>query len=180
MSFDGTILALDVATKTGVCIGKPGGKPYLATLNFRQDPTDEPEDIYGRAVIWMATRLKVDPPALIVIEKPVPPSAAWGSTNHQTTLITIGLFGVFCGVARAKNIKVMPAPISTWRKYTLGKGNMKGALAKARAVDLCRQLGWEAPDHNAAEAACIFLWSCSMVAPQICRRVEPLFLQGAA
>lgn len=180
MSFGGTILALDVATHTGVCDGAPGDKPRLSTQKWRATPDEDISVVYARAVGWMATRLKDDPPALVVIEQPVPPSAAWGSTNHQTTLITIGLFGIFCGIAACKNIEVLVAPISSWRKFALGAGNFKGKIAKQKAVELCKQLGWPAADHNAAESAGIWLWACAQRAPQRVHRPEPLFTRGAA
>lgn len=179
MSFDGIILALDTATATGICAGRPGETPRLQTRRWRQDETDTVDDIYGRAVVWLATELRDNMPALVAIEQPVPPSAAWGQTNHQTTLITIGLFGIFCGLARAKGVRLMPAPIASWRKHFLGQGNLKGAEAKRRAVQLCRMLQWPAPDHNAAESAGIWTWACAQVAPDRAPRVEPLFARVA-
>jgi hypothetical protein len=179
VGFEGTILAIDSATATGICTGRPGETPKLETRRWRADETDSAEDIYGRAVVWMATRLRDDLPALVVIEQPVPPSAAWGQTNHDTTLITIGLFGIFCGLAKAKGVRAMRAPISSWRKYFLGRGNLKGDVAKRQAVRLCRELGWDAPDHNAAEAAGIWSWACAQVAPELAPRVEPLFVRAS-
>jgi hypothetical protein len=178
--FNGAILALDVATHTGVCDGVAGCTPRLSTINWRHAKTDDVTAIYSRAVGWMATRLKDDPPALVVIERPVPPSAAWGNTNHQTTLITIGLFGVFCGIAACKGIEVLEAPISSWRKFALGSGKLKGSIAKQRAVELCQHLGWPAEDHNAAESAGIWLWACATRAPHLVHRPEPLFARVAS
>jgi hypothetical protein len=154
----GKILALDVATKTGVAEGRPGEVPRLQTIDFRGE--DELTGLYGRATLWMATKLRDDPPDLVVIEKPVPPSAAFGQTNHDTTLITIGMFGILCGIVHCKSIRLEIAPISTWRKCFLGKGNHPGIVAKQMCVDRCKLLGWDAPDHNAAEAGGIFEWAC--------------------
>jgi hypothetical protein len=161
----GKILALDVATKTGVAEGRPGEVPRLQTIDFRGD--DGLTGLYGRATLWMATKLRepanpsdpISPPDLVVIEKPVPPSGAFGHTNHDTTLITLGLFAIFCGIVHCKSIRLEIAPISTWRKHFLGKGNYPGPIAKDMAVERCKLLGWDAPDHNAAEAAGIFEWA---------------------
>lgn len=155
----GKILALDVATKTGVAFGRPGEVPRLETIDFRHGKNDELTWIYGRATLWMATKLRDDPPDLVVIEKPVPPSAAFGHTNHDTSMITIGMFGIFCGIVHCKSIRLEIAPISTWRKCFLGKGNYPGNVAKQMCVDRCKLLGWDAPDHNAAEAAGILEWA---------------------
>ncbi len=153
----GTILALDVASKTGVAEGRPGEVPRLQTIDFRGE--GELPDFYGRAIEWMATKLRDDPPEMVIIERTVPPSGAKGFTNHDTTMISIGMFGIFSGIVRCKGIRLELAPISTWRKHFIGKGNYPGAIAKKMAVDRCALLGWAAPDHNAAEAAGIWDWA---------------------
>jgi hypothetical protein len=153
----GKILALDVATKTGVAEGRPGEVPRLETIDFRGD--DGLTGLYGRATLWMATKLRDDPPALVVIEKPVPPSAAFGHTNADTTMITIGMFGILCGIVHCKSIRLEIAPISTWRKHFLGKGNHPGPIAKGLAMQRCALLGWDHEDHNSAEAGGIWDWA---------------------
>jgi hypothetical protein len=153
----GKILALDVATKTGVAEGRPGEVPRLQTIDFRGD--DGLTGLYGRATLWMATKLRDDPPDLVVIEKPVPPSAAFGHTNADTTMITIGMFGLLCGIVHCKSIRLEIAPISTWRKHFLGNGRLPGPIAKAMALERCALLGWTAIDHNAAESAGIWSWA---------------------
>ena len=153
----GKILALDVASKTGVAEGRPGEIPRLQTIDFRGD--DDLTGLYGRATLWMATKLRDNPPDLVVIEKPVPPSGAFGHTNHDTTLITIGMFGILCGIVHCKSIRLEIAPISTWRKHFIGKGNHPGPIAKGLALRRCALLGWDAADHNAAEAGGIWDWA---------------------
>lgn len=169
------IIALDPATTTGICHGTVGSKPRLLTRCFRSK-TDE--DMYGAATVFFATFLKDKRPDLVCIEAPI--QAAWGKTNAQTTSITRGLYAIFTGIARAKGIEVARADIGTWRKYFIGRGNLKGKEAKAQCVSLCAQLGWDAEDHNAAESAGIWCWAGSTVAPKIAQRVEPLFLREAA
>ncbi|MCC8963733.1 hypothetical protein H8A95_15795 [Bradyrhizobium sp. Pear76] len=153
----GTILALDVASKTGVAFGRPGEVPRLQIVDFRGP--GELIGLYARAVEWMASQLRDEPPDLVAIERVVPPSGAKGFTNHETTMITIGLFGILCGITHCKGITLVPAAISTWRKHFIGKGNYPGEVAKRMSVDRCRVLGWDAPDHNAAEAAGIWDWA---------------------
>jgi hypothetical protein len=156
----GTILALDVASKTGVAFGRPGGVPRLQTIDFRGE--GELPGLYGRAVAWMATTLRDEPPDMVVIERVVPPSGARGFTNHDTTMISIGMFGILCGIINCKSIRLELAAISTWRKHFLGRGNYPGVIAKQMAVDRCKLLGWSPPDHNAAEAAGIWDWAGQM------------------
>lgn len=175
MDFDGTILAIDPATVTGVCEGRPGACPRLTSLKFREDKSEGPEEIFGRAVYWLAERLRSDRPTLVVIEQPFP------SNNFDSTMITIGLYGVLTGIVACKGIPIKVAPIQTWRKYFLGRGNLKGDEAKRQCLKLCEQLGWDTKgDHNAAEAGGIFSWACSQVAPRNVTRVEPLFARAAS
>lgn len=161
----GAILALDPATLTGVADGVPGGTPMLSVVRLRDDADDPPEELFRRAATWLWTRIATDPPALLAIERPVPPHQAKGFTQAKTTVISMGLHGLYIGIARARGIKVVTAPISTWRKAVLGKGNLKGEQAKYLMMMRCKHLGWSAPDHNAAEAAGIWLWACGQFNP---------------
>ncbi len=153
----GTILALDVASKTGVAFGRPGEVPRLQTIDFRGK--DELPDVYGRAIEWMATRLRDVPPDMVVIERTVPPSGAFGATNHATTMLTIGLFGIFAGIVRCKGIRLELASINTWKKHFLGTAKLKRTEAKKAAIDRCHLLGWSVDDDNQADAAGIWDWA---------------------
>lgn len=154
----GKILALDVATRTGVAEGRPGEVPRLQTVDFRAG--DDLSMLYANATTWLATKLRDDQPDLVVIERVVPPSGAMGHTNHDTTMISIGTFAIMCGIVRCKNVRLEYAPINTWRKHFLGHGRLPGAQAKRQAQQRCALLGWDAPDHNAAEAGGIWDWAC--------------------
>jgi len=163
------VLAIDPATRSGWTIGEPGQTPRLGFVDFRTDELDDAADVFARAMTWLIRLLAREQPELVVLEDLVP---------RFDKTIQSGLWAIFSGICRAKGIRVMAAPIATWRRYTLGDGRLPGKVAKARAVELCQQLGWPAPNHDAAEAACIWLWACSRVAPRIARRPEPLFVVG--
>lgn len=171
----GEIWAIDPATKTGFAAGEPGGRPVLTVKNFRESKDETVHDIFERAVFFLADRLRVKQPGLIVIEAPVPPRQIEGFTNFGATQIALGLQGIFIGIARCKSVPVLSAPIGAWRKHFLGRGNLKGDEAKRQSVRLCEQLGWNPPDANSAEAGGIWCWGCTQVAPARATRVEPLF-----
>lgn len=169
------IVGIDPATNCGICEGRVGAKPTLLARRFRSgDETDE--DLYGAATFFFADFLKTRAPDLIAIEAPI--MAPWGKTNAQTTSITRGLYAIFVGITKCKRIPLLRADIGTWRKYFLGKGNLPGKEAKAQCMRLCSQLGWDAPTHDSAEAAGIWMWAGSQIAPQRVQRTEPLFLAG--
>lgn len=169
------IVAIDPATRSGFCHGRVGQKPALLARDFGGD---DKEAVFGNAVHFFAAFLKTVSPDLIVIEVPI--QAVWGKTNADTTDISRGLYGIFSGIARCKNIKTVRAEIATWRKYALGNGRLPGKAAKAASLRLCAQLGWDAPTHDAAESAMIWLWAGSQVAPRQVHRVEPLFAHAGA
>lgn len=168
------VMGIDPATKSGFCEGAPGASPRICTVNFRHDASEGPEDICGHAIAWFADRMKSNPPDLIAIEQPFP------SNSFDTSLITLGLYGIFTGIARCKGVELLPVSIQTWRKHFLGFGRLKGDEAKRQCVKLCAQLGWPADDHNGAEAAGIWMWAGSQVAPKAAQRVEPLFARVAS
>lgn len=174
----GEIWAIDPATKTGFACGEPGSVPKLSTHDFG-DGEGGHTALFGRATFFLADRLRTIRPGLIVIEAPVPPRQVEGGSNYNASEISLGLNGIFCGIAHCKGIPLIPAHIGSWRKYFLGRGNLKGKEAKLQAMKLCAQLGWKAPDDNAAEAAGMWSWACGQVAPQRAIRVEPLFAHGA-
>lgn len=170
------VIAIDPATNTGLCHGYVGSKPRLLAQRFRSGD-DQDEDLYGAATFFFASFLKDRTPDLVAIEAPI--MASWGKTNAQTTAITRGIYAIFTGITRCKGIPLIRADIGTWRKFFLGRGNLKGDEAKRQCVRLCRQLGWNAPTHDAAEASGIWMWACSQIDPARVQRVEPLFAHAA-
>jgi len=163
------ILALDVATRMGVAEGEPGLIPVLTTINLGRD-YDDHADVFARAALWITRRMLDDRPDFVVLERPV--------GIHDSALL-LGLRGVMLGLVRAHDVKVIEVAVATWRVYFLGSGKLKKAVAKARAVDTCALLGWGRDlDHNAAEAAGMWLWACAKIAPRAVPRHEPLFIGG--
>jgi hypothetical protein len=154
------VLALDPATITGVADGIAGGTPVLSTVHLRKSPDDDFDDLMDRAARWMLERLASDPPRVLVLETPVPPLA---SRNFDSTKVAMGLDGLWTGIARSRGVYVRHARVQEWRAGVLGNGRMKGPVAKARMVEMCKRLKWPAIDHNAAEAAGVWLFACQEI-----------------
>ncbi|MPZ36652.1 MAG: hypothetical protein GEU95_01095 [Rhizobiales bacterium] len=166
------IIALDPATNTGICEGQVGRAPTLHAQYF--GGAGDHDALYGAATAFFATFLLTRKPDLIAIEAPIYDGN--GRTSLDAIAISRGLYAIFTGIARAKGIQTIRAPIGTWRKFFLGRGNLNGKEAKSQSVKLCAQLGWKAPTHDAAEAAGIWMWAGSQIAPRCAQRVEPLFV----
>jgi hypothetical protein len=166
-----TILAIDPATQTGFALGVTGSVPQLITKRW-SIPGDKLEDRFGRASYFINGALTgVD---YVAIEAPI---LAYSNTQWDTILLLVGLHGIFTGAARSRQIPVMVVAAASWRKHFLGTSKMEGGRGalKAEAMRRCRWLKWDAPDDNAADAAGIFNWAESQIAPEIATRSEPLF-----
>jgi hypothetical protein len=168
------VAALDVASVTGIAVGEPGGRPALSTVSFRRDRSDTDIDLFAYATGWIDRFLGSQRVDVLALEMPV--------AIHDSTLL-FGLRGVIAGHARRSGARVIEATVAQWRSYALGDGKLPGPKAKQRAVDLISRLGWRNTGdltltHDSAEAACLWLWCCSRVAPNLVQRTEPLFLAG--
>jgi hypothetical protein len=108
------VLAIDPATRTGWCMGAVGGKPRLGTEVFGGRVRDDHADIFARAMHWIDMQVSADGrPDALAIEAPIAPFQVQGSTQWATTQIALGL------QAMRHNIKIITAPIRTWRNGAL-------------------------------------------------------------
>ena len=173
---DGVVLGLDPSMSgTGFAIGRPRDRaPELATVKFSRE-LDAWPDFFGRVFRWYDGILVKHEPAVVAVELPMPTLARTGITNETAIAASYGMHAIFVGVAQAHKIAVLEVTVATWRKYFLGRGNLKGDDAKRACLRLCEHLHWAPKDHNAAEAAGIWSWGCAQIEPQNVRRVEPLF-----
>jgi hypothetical protein len=165
----GVILALDAATRTGVCEGIPGDTPRLEAVNFGTTGKGDEFDLWAAAQRFAARRLDA-PVRLLILEGLVP--------QYDKTL-QCGIYGIIGAVARIRNIPILTVMPQSWRATVLGDGKLNRAKAKARALWLCGQLGWKPQTDDDAEAACIWLWGCMQVAPRFAPQL-PLFMRSAS
>lgn len=172
---EGEGIGLDVASTMGVCEGVPGQRPRLYTVRLGS-PDDDHAAAFAKSIKWMAQRLLVSRPDWIVIEAPIPAAAMSGGTNANSLAKLWGLAACIEGTARAKNVLVRRVNIQKVRKNFIKHGNLKGPEAKRRTVALCRALGWEPPNHDAADAAACWHLGCTMFAPDLAHRVDPLLI----
>jgi len=161
----GEVLGIDPNTNTGFAYGIAGEVPRLWSIDFRRD--GDLHDYYGNLLAYAAAFLRDNPVKLIGIEEPLAPSGMGGRSNHDTTMVTIGSFAIWIGIAKAKKIPYQPVRVETWRKHFIGVGRLahiKSASERRkegkRLVEhRCKLLGWKAPDDNAADAGGIWDWA---------------------
>lgn len=162
---DRYLVGLDIAGNTGITEGfADAGKPIRCySKRFKLSDDSSAHAAMGRAVAFMA-RLCLDvSPAAVFVEDLIPVGKT-PYTNHQANLIQIGLYGAIIGVARAKNIPVIPASIARVRTAFLGhRHGLAGKEAKKAVFDRCQQLGWAPTDLDASDSAAVWNWACIQV-----------------
>jgi len=190
---DGEVWGIDPATCTGFAGGLPGEPPRLECVLFRKDDEEPIDEVFGRGIGWIATKL-LHPPAAVFVEAPIPPTQLVkveageikGVTSFDVGSALMGLFAIFIGAAKRKGVPIVErASIRAWRSAFLNDSDLKGDVAKARCVKYCGLLGWELPQvwpkdairwpdqaiayrfkQNAAEAAGIRAWGIKWLIAQ--------------
>ncbi len=171
------ILALDVATQTGIAIGSSGGKPkaWSVSLNeglamniIDEEPADRKMRLdngrFSNALRLTHGLIHTHKPDFIMIE------AAIGGPKASHYLI--GLVANIRGCATNHGVLCRGANLGAVRKHFLGRSygvkdfpHLKPAAAKAAikglVMDRCKLLGWEVEDDDSADACAIWDYACA-------------------
>lgn len=154
------VLALDVATKTGVCVGVPGANaPRAWTVDLGKPPIGRK---LSNALAMTQGLITAHKPDLIVIEAPL------GGQKVNASLIK--MVGCIEGCAFNRGVKSMTAELSTVRKHFLGKNYTKQhfphltekaarAEIKAMVVRRCTMIGWAPENDDEADAMALWDWA---------------------
>lgn len=157
------ILALDIASTTGICVGSPGADPKAWSVSLG-------EGSQGRR---LSEALKLTQ-GLIVTHNPdlVVGEAAIGGKNASAFLIK--LFGCVEAVCWNRGVKFEQAHSGSVRKHFLGKAlttadfphlrthKAKKAAIKEVVIQRCKAIGWDVRDDpDAADAAATWDWACA-------------------
>jgi Holliday junction resolvasome RuvABC endonuclease subunit len=165
------ILAMDVATTTAVCRGKPGDIPTFKTKTFRGE---DHLQICGSAIGWIARELTDHPPDMAYIEKPMALGAAiHGKSNAKSIVRLNALYGIVGGACLLKGVPVVGVDVQKARVAFIGEGALERDEAKRRCRNMCRALGWPASNLDEADAACVWYWACCCEAPKIAAVIHP-------
>lgn len=160
------ICALDIASKTGVCIGESGADPTAWTCDLGKPPDDRR---FSNVATLAETIIDKHRPDLIVAEAPV--------GGRQASAYLIGLVACVRGVAWRQGVKCETAHLATVRKHFLGKSlsvkhfpHLKPAAAKKaikqEVIARCQILGWTPETDDEADALATWDWACATYAPK--------------
>lgn len=146
------IVALDLATTTGVAIGAAHDGPLCHTE--RLGKAGEHHGARFSEVMFLTKRLIAQhKPDLVAIEAPVV-TGAKGDANRA--LLAMGLRGCVMGVCTFKGVSCQDFNVLSIRAHFLGNGRIKRAEAKAMTIERCRTLGWHVANDNEADAAALW------------------------
>lgn len=172
MAVTGTIMALDLATRTGFAIGKPGGAIRSGSVRLRDS-----EDINSRGFrklgIWLRDQFSVEMPELVMIEAPLPVGAMidWDGgdghrpkfrSNPNTIFFLNGLVSGAHTICGPYGVRCLEASVQTVRKHFVGHARPENP--KAAVIARCRQLGLMASqnkDDNEADALALHDYAVS-------------------
>jgi Holliday junction resolvasome RuvABC endonuclease subunit len=162
------IVALDIATNMGVSIGKAGAAPTSYSVDLGRGQTDDLR--FSKALAITSSLLAEHKPDLVAIEAPI----GGPSTSH----LLVGLAACVRGCVANRGVRLVSYHSGSVRKHFLGKvltvrdfpaltkGKAKAAI-KNEVVKRCKLLGWDVPDHDAADAAALFDYASAMAGIQV-------------
>lgn len=166
MTFEGRVLALDLATTTGWAYGAPGSVPKCGHIRFAP-PGASRAQVYRVFRTWMEDKWNVrdHQPDLIVYELPMQPLHMKGKTNIDTSKLLLGLaehleewsFDV---------IELREATVAQVRSHFLGS-NMKSAIAKHETFERCKMIGWPVETTDESDACALWHYQCSWLNPRL-------------
>lgn len=159
------VVALDIATNTGVAVGSSGGTPRAWSVDLRRGHAKASEDVRFSEILRLTQGLIVEhEPDLIAVE-------AFIGGKHASAFL-IGLVACVRGCAANRGVRCEMVYPATVRKHFVGKAltskdfpGMKQARAKIaikeRIAAQCRAIGWEVTDLDAADALATWDWACA-------------------
>lgn len=165
------ILALDLASQTGIAFGRPGERPVLRTEKLG---ITHPQR-FAQAMITTRKLCREFKPDLIVIEAPL---AAGGGGTKANPELAMGIRGCVIGMAFIEGVSTAQYPVQTIRKHFLGHGGLKRAEAKRKTVARCRALGWNPQTEDEADAAALWDLTCQLRCKQSTAPMGGLFDQN--
>lgn len=146
----GNVLALDLASTTGWCMGPLGARPRHGAISLRGL-----EHVHRQAALrdWIEDQEKVAGRfTAIVVE-----AAIIGAfSSQEAERLTVALHGMVELWAYDAEIPFMAVAASTARKAILGKGSFPKGEVKGEVVRWCRGAGFTPKTDDDADA--ILLW----------------------
>jgi crossover junction endodeoxyribonuclease RuvC len=148
----GVVLALDLATCTGWCVGAADSRPAYGSVRLEGR---ERAARYGALLDWLDDAVRLWKPDRLVCEAPM---VSGDFAGRDAALLALGLAAHVEFWAWDNGVQQMQSVVvGTARKGVLGKGGFAKGTAKAVVMDWARREGFSPGDDNAADA--LLLWA---------------------
>lgn len=174
------ILAMDIASNTGVCFGGACEVPHTWSVDFGKGLSDGRR--FANALKFTRDCIEKYQPDHLAVE-----CAIGGKT---TSHFLVGAFSCVVGQAHLMGVPVLRFQVASIRKHFLGK-HLRSVdypgLSKQRAraeikqavIRRCISLGWKVEDDDAADAAALWDYACATLnAEHQMKTVGGLFSEG--
>jgi hypothetical protein len=156
------ILALDLASVAGLCVGEAGWVWPARSVTLKA-PSHSPEEGAGRLGAYLRDKIEESwsPLDRIVAEKYLDPSR---QRNSYEVRVTQQMVGALHAIAACYGIPVSLVAPATVRARCCGSAHgQAGEETKAMVTRVAIEFGYlteGSRDHNAADAALTFHWAC--------------------
>ena len=147
------VLALDIATTTGMARGRVDSTPFADSIAFAKHAGANNDAVFARALEWLSTYLKDDKPDVVFIEAMLPPDAMKNATSRAVRDRLAGLHGVIRAVCYLRGIyRIEAVSVGDIRGHFLGRRSLKRDAAKARSRRALPRPGWHCVNDNEGDA----------------------------
>ncbi len=157
------VAAFDLGAHTGVAIGLAGQKPALSTemVGSRSIPHGARFLAMQRLTLQI---INLHRPDRIVIEKPI---AAGVKGSEERVQLAMGYRAAVMTAAYAKSVPFFEFSVMSVRRHFIGSSKLHRAKAKAATVARASALGWKPMTEDEGDAAAVWDYACSKMAPHL-------------
>lgn len=175
------VLGLDIATTTGWAHGRVDAKaPKWGVIRFGGHNA-LPSEIFAAALTWANNFMRELKPDVLIVEALLPPTAM---KNHTSTAVRdrlCGLNAIIIACAKLNNVgEITSASVQDIRAHFINERSLRRQSAKEQVMEKCKSLGWNVPNHNAADAVACWSYACAIIDPRLALRGSPLFSRIAS
>jgi hypothetical protein len=160
------VLALDLAVRTGFCIGHCGEQPRVGAVRMKQ-PSEPPDVAVGNVAHFLRDMWVLELPDLMIIEAPLPAAAFRSADSAEMAL---GMVGAAIAMASVYGVRLEKGNAQTVSRHFTGKARWSEAeggrkAKKAAAIARARLLGYiasdEKDDPDMADAIACWDYACA-------------------
>lgn len=171
------VWALDLATVTGLAIGRVDEEPVATSHRLAPGSSPLINDLFLGCMRWFDARLREGPlPDILMIEELLPPTARRGTTNTQTQHRLAGLHGIVRALAGSHCVpEIASANVQDVRQHFIHKRAQPRDVAKREVMVTCKMLGWTADDTNCGDALALWSYTVALINPASALKTTPLF-----